>query len=55
MAGTTPANRDAAEQPIRDAATVVVLDRNARGGPSVLMGQRGASAVFMPSKYVFPG
>lgn len=43
------------EQPIRDAATVIVLDREARGGPSVLMGQRGASAAFMPSKYVFPG
>ncbi|RKS44664.1 8-oxo-dGTP pyrophosphatase MutT (NUDIX family) [Paracoccus pantotrophus] len=55
LAGTAPASRDAAEQPIRDAATVIVLDRNAQGGPSVLMGQRGASAVFMPSKYVFPG
>ena len=41
--------------PIRDAATVIVLDREARGGPAVLMGQRGASAAFMPSKYVFPG
>ncbi|REG38445.1 8-oxo-dGTP pyrophosphatase MutT (NUDIX family) [Paracoccus versutus] len=55
MAGTPAPTRDAAEQPIRDAATVIVLDRNAQGGPSVLMGQRGASAVFMPSKYVFPG
>lgn len=46
----------APDQPqIRDAATVVVLDRSAPGGPSVLMGQRGAAAVFMPSKYVFPG
>lgn len=41
--------------PIRDAATVVVLDRSAPGGAAVLMGQRGASAAFMPSKYVFPG
>lgn len=45
----------AANQPIRDAATVIVLDRNGADGPSVLMGQRGAAAVFMPSKYVFPG
>jgi len=41
--------------PIRDAATIIVLDRETRGGPSVLMGQRGSSAAFMPSKYVFPG
>jgi len=41
--------------PIRDAATIIVLDRESRGGPSVLMGQRGSSAAFMPSKYVFPG
>lgn len=39
---------------IRDAATVLVLRRDA-AGPSVLMGMRGASAAFMPSKYVFPG
>ena len=43
------------ETPIRDAATVIVLDRSAPGGASVLMGQRGARAAFMPSKYVFPG
>lgn len=41
--------------PIRDAATIVVLDRNAADGPAVLMGQRGKKAAFMPSKYVFPG
>ncbi|MBR9765664.1 MAG: NUDIX hydrolase [Rhodobacteraceae bacterium] len=40
--------------PIRDAATVIALRR--RGGTrQVLMGQRGAAAVFMPMKFVFPG
>ena len=39
---------------IRPAATVV-LWRNSAEGPQVLMGQRGAGAAFMPSKYVFPG
>jgi len=40
--------------PIRDAATIIVL-RDRHNAPSVLMGQRGASAAFMPSKFVFPG
>lgn len=40
--------------PIRPAATTIVLrDRDTQ--PSVLMGQRGATAAFMPSKFVFPG
>ncbi len=39
---------------IRDAATVIVV-RDAATAPSVLMGQRGQSAAFMPDKYVFPG
>jgi 8-oxo-dGTP pyrophosphatase MutT (NUDIX family) len=39
---------------IRPAATTV-LWRNGANGPEVLMGQRGAQAAFMPSKYVFPG
>ncbi|MCV2868797.1 NUDIX hydrolase [Defluviimonas sp. WL0002] len=39
---------------IRNAATVV-LWRDGADGPAVLMGQRGAGAAFMPSKYVFPG
>jgi 8-oxo-dGTP pyrophosphatase MutT (NUDIX family) len=39
---------------IRDAATIIVL-RDANTRPSVLMGQRGAGAAFMPGKFVFPG
>ncbi|MFN3992281.1 MAG: NUDIX hydrolase [Tabrizicola flagellatus] len=41
-------------EPIRPAATVV-LWREGGTGPEVLMGQRGEGAVFMPSKFVFPG
>ncbi len=41
-------------EPIRPAATVV-LWRDSSDGPQVLMGQRGEGAVFMPSKFVFPG
>lgn len=40
--------------PVRDAATVLVLRRDG-SRTSVLMGMRGANAVFMPSKFVFPG
>ncbi len=40
--------------PVRDAATVIVL-RDRRRDPHVLMGQRGARAAFMPNKFVFPG
>ncbi len=43
-----------AAQPIRDAATVILM-REGADGPEVLMGRRGAAASFMPSKYVFPG
>ncbi len=39
---------------IRDAATVIVL-RDRFTDPSILMGQRGAKAAFMPNKFVFPG
>ncbi|MGC1495875.1 MAG: NUDIX hydrolase [Sulfitobacter sp.] len=39
---------------IRNAATVIVL-RDRHSAPRILMGQRGAKAVFMPNKFVFPG
>ena len=40
--------------PVRDAASVIAL-RDLGTRPRVLMGQRGARAAFMPSKFVFPG
>ncbi|WP_323020127.1 NUDIX hydrolase [Pararhodobacter sp.] len=40
---------------IRDAATIVLVRDGGTDRARVLMGQRGAGAVFMPSKYVFPG
>lgn len=39
---------------IRDAASLIV-HRKIDGEHYVLMGQRGAKAAFMPSKFVFPG
>ena len=40
--------------PIKDATSIILL-RQTDEGPAVLMGQRGAEAAFMPSKFVFPG
>jgi 8-oxo-dGTP pyrophosphatase MutT (NUDIX family) len=42
------------DTPVRDAATIIIV-RNRSTAPAVLMGQRGANAVFMPGKFVFPG
>ena len=39
---------------IRNASTVIVI-RDRMTNPSILMGQRGAKAAFMPNKFVFPG
>jgi len=44
----------AADPAIRPAATLI-LARRSITGHQVLMGQRGAAAAFMPSKFVFPG
>ncbi len=44
----------APEVEIRPSATVIIV-RASGAFPSVLMGQRSRSAVFMPSKFVFPG
>jgi 8-oxo-dGTP pyrophosphatase MutT (NUDIX family) len=41
-------------EPVRDAATLILVRRR-KDGPSVLMGQRGRDASFMPDKFVFPG
>ncbi|SFQ99629.1 NUDIX hydrolase [Poseidonocella sedimentorum] len=51
----TEAAADGSGAVIRHAAAVIAL-RDADGpAPSILMGQRGARAAFMPSKMVFPG
>ncbi len=39
---------------IRDAATMIIV-RQHRGEPKVLMGERSSGHVFFPHHYVFPG
>lgn len=46
---------DTAAPAIRDAATLIVVRDPGGSRPSVLMGQRGRGAAFMPGKVVFPG
>ncbi len=54
-ATTAPqAPADPTAEPIRPAATVILWRDGAQGRES-LVGQRGAGAVFMPAKSVFPG
>jgi len=55
MTGAEPGEGAVALPQVRAAATVVVWRAGRSGRTEVLMGQRGAQAVFMPSKYVFPG
>lgn len=53
-AGTAQPAARPARQPIRDAATLIVLDRSG-AEPKMLMGRRHEGVRFMPGKYVFPG
>ncbi|MFC7053006.1 NUDIX hydrolase [Hansschlegelia quercus] len=51
----TAASKQAPKRlPIRDAATVMLIDASGRE-PKVLMGRRHEGVRFMPGKYVFPG
>ncbi|MEM0909030.1 MAG: NUDIX hydrolase [Pseudomonadota bacterium] len=53
----TGEERDRSHPPIkvRDAASLIILDREGPSGPSVLMGRRSARHTFMPNRFVFPG
>lgn len=39
----------------KDAATLILVKREPKQSPRVLMGRRHANMVFQPNKYVFPG
>ncbi|WP_043749163.1 NUDIX hydrolase [Pseudooceanicola atlanticus] len=54
MSSTETVSAPIDKSQIRNAATVIAL-RDRKTEPKVLMGQRGAKAVFMPNKVVFPG
>lgn len=49
---TAPAAGD--DQPIRDAAAILLVDRDGTE-PRLLMGRRRADNVFLPNKWVYPG
>lgn len=54
MADTLPASEKPRALRPKDAATLVLIDRQ-RDGWSVLVGKRSTKHVFMPDTYVFPG
>ncbi|KUO61248.1 MAG: hypothetical protein APF80_15565 [Alphaproteobacteria bacterium BRH_c36] len=47
------AKHEAKNSKPRDAATLIVIDRNET--PRILMGRRRPSQIFLPDKFVFPG
>jgi len=49
-----PGNEAAKPPRVRDAATMIIV-RQSRTGPTVLMGERSSGHVFFPHHYVFPG
>ena len=49
-----PGKEPAKPQPVRDAATMIIV-RQSLSGPTVLMGERSSGHVFFPHHYVFPG
>ncbi|WP_108659144.1 NUDIX hydrolase [Acuticoccus kandeliae] len=53
----TKAERDQSHPPItiRDAASILILDRDDPKAPKVLMGRRNSRHAFMPNRFVFPG
>lgn len=54
METKTPLESKKTDAAIRDASTVIAV-KDPKTNPSILMGQRGKGAAFMPNKFVFPG